>query len=48
VQFAGLVSVGQYQFNVVVPLGLGNGDQSIVATYGGRTTQAGTLITIHN
>jgi uncharacterized protein (TIGR03437 family) len=48
VQFAGLVAVGEYQFNVVVPASLANGDQSIVAAYGGRTTQDGTLITIHN
>jgi uncharacterized protein (TIGR03437 family) len=48
VQFAGLVAVGQYQFNVVVPSSLANGDQSITASYGGQTTQAGTLITIHN
>jgi uncharacterized protein (TIGR03437 family) len=48
VQFAGLVAAGQYQFNVVVPPSLANGDQSITATYGGLTTQAGTLITIQN
>ena len=48
VQFAGLVAVGQYQFNVVVPTSLANGDQSVAATYAGQTTQAGTLITIHN
>jgi len=48
VQFAGLVAVGQYQLNVVVPSSLANGDQSVAATYNGRTTQAGTLITIHN
>jgi len=48
VQFAGLVSVGEYQFNVVVPPSLANGDQSITATYSGQTTQAGTLITIQN
>jgi uncharacterized protein (TIGR03437 family) len=48
VQFAGLVAVGEYQFNVVVPSNLANGDQSITATYNGRATQAGTLITIHN
>jgi uncharacterized protein (TIGR03437 family) len=48
VQFAGLVAVGEYQFNVVVPANLANGDQSIAATYNGQTTQAGTLITIHN
>ena len=30
VSFAGLVAPGEFQFNVVVPSGLGNGDQSIV------------------
>ena len=48
VQFAGLVAVGQYQFNVVVPSTLADGDQSITAAYSGQTTQAGTLITIRN
>ena len=46
VQFAGLVAPGQYQFNVVIPKGLGSGDQSITATYNGQTTQTGTLITL--
>jgi uncharacterized protein (TIGR03437 family) len=46
VKFAGLVAVGQYQFNVVVPSSLASGDQSITATYNGQTTQAGTLITV--
>jgi uncharacterized protein (TIGR03437 family) len=48
VQFAGLVAPGEFQFNVVVPSGLANGDQSITATYSGQTTQAGTLITTQN
>ena len=48
VQFAGLVSPGQFQFNVVVPAPLNNGDQSITATAGGESTQSGTLVTIHN
>jgi uncharacterized protein (TIGR03437 family) len=48
VQFAGLVAVGQYQFNVVVPSGLASGDQPITATYGGMVTQADTLITVQN
>ncbi len=48
VQFAGLVGPGQFQFNVMIPASLGNGDQPITATYGGVTTQAGTLITVHN
>jgi uncharacterized protein (TIGR03437 family) len=48
VQFAGLVAPGQYQFNLAVPSSLADGDQSITASYGGQTTQAGTLITIHH
>ena len=48
VQFAGLVAPGEYQFNVVVPKGFGNGDQPIVASFSGAMTQAGTLITVHN
>jgi uncharacterized protein (TIGR03437 family) len=48
VSFAGLAAPGEFQFNVVVPSSLGNGDQSIVATYGGQSTQMGTFITIHN
>jgi uncharacterized protein (TIGR03437 family) len=48
VQFAGLSAVGEFQFNVVIPSGLPNGDQSIAATYGGQTTQSGTLITVQN
>jgi uncharacterized protein (TIGR03437 family) len=47
VQFAGLVSPGEFQFNVVVPASLANGDQLISASYGGFSTQAGTLITVH-
>jgi len=48
VSFAGLTAVGEFQFNVIVPATLANGDQPIAATYGGSTTQAGTLITVHN
>jgi uncharacterized protein (TIGR03437 family) len=46
VTFAGLVSPGEFQFNVVVPPSLANGDQPIMAMYSGLTTQAGTLITV--
>jgi uncharacterized protein (TIGR03437 family) len=46
VQFAGLSAVGEFQFNVVLPSPLPNGDQTVIATYNGLTTQAGTLITI--
>jgi uncharacterized protein (TIGR03437 family) len=47
VQFAGLVVPGEFQFNVVVPASLANGDQPITATYNGLSTQTGTLITVH-
>lgn len=46
VQFAGLVAPGEYQFNVVVPVGVADGDQKITVTYGGASTQAGTVITV--
>jgi uncharacterized protein (TIGR03437 family) len=46
VKFAGLVAPGEFQFNVIVPAPLPNGDQSITATYNGVTTQPGTLITV--
>ena len=48
VQFAGLVAPGEFQFNVIVPTGLSNGDQTITATYNNASTQTGTLLTIHN
>ena len=48
VQFAGLVAPGEFQFNVVVPASLNNGDQSITAISGGGSTQSGTLVTIHD
>ena len=48
VQFAGLVAPGEFQFNVVVPSPLVDGDQPITATYDGFTAQPGTLLTIQN
>jgi uncharacterized protein (TIGR03437 family) len=48
VQFAGLVAPGEFQFNLVVPANTPDGDQTIVATYGNQSTQAGTLITIQH
>ncbi len=47
VQYAGLASPGEFQFNVVVPSALANGDQPVTAMYNGLTTQAGTLLTVH-
>src|SRR3984957_15356350 len=46
VTFAGLVAPGEFQFNVVVPPSLANGDQPTMAMDDGLTTQAGTLITV--
>ncbi len=44
--FAGLVSPGLFQFNVVVPANAPGGDQPIVANFNGSSTQAGTLLTV--
>jgi uncharacterized protein (TIGR03437 family) len=46
VQFAGLVSPGLYQFNVVVPASTPDGDETITAEYNGLSTQAGVLLTV--
>ena len=46
VAFAGLISPGLYQFNVTVPASAATGDDTIVATYSGQSTQAGALLTI--
>ena len=48
VQFAGLVSPGLFQFNVVIPPTAADGDLSISATYGGSTTQTGTSIAVQH
>jgi uncharacterized protein (TIGR03437 family) len=48
VQSAGLVSPGLFQFTVMVPAGLADGDRPITATYGGATTQPGTLLSVHH
>lgn len=48
VQFAGLVAPGEFQFNLTVPTSLADGDQPIVGTYMGLSTQAGTLITVQH
>jgi uncharacterized protein (TIGR03437 family) len=46
VQFAGLVSPGEFQFNVVVPPATPEGDNTITASYNGMTTPNGTLILV--
>lgn len=46
VAYAGLVSPGLYQINVVVPNGATNGDNKIQCTYNGVTTSSSNLITV--
>jgi uncharacterized protein (TIGR03437 family) len=48
VQFAGLVSPGLYQFNVVVPPSVPDGDNALVASYNGFSTQPGVLLTVQH
>ena len=48
VQFAGLVAPGEFQFNVVVPSNLADGDQPVTAAYGGAAAQAGTLMAVQH
>jgi uncharacterized protein (TIGR03437 family) len=48
VQFAGLVAPGEFQFNVTVPSSVADGDQPIVATYNGLSTQTGAVITVQH
>jgi uncharacterized protein (TIGR03437 family) len=46
VQFAGLVYPGEYQFNIQVPAGLPPGDNLVVLTVGGVSTQPGAYLTV--
>ena len=48
VQFAGLISPGLFQFNVVVPPNTPDGDQSVTAAIQNLTTQSGTLLTVQH
>ena len=49
VTFAGLnITPGEFQFNVVVPPSLADGDQPVTAAYNGITTHLGTLITVQH
>ena len=45
VAYAGLISPGVYQFNVVVPQ-VGEGDQAVVAELRGLLTQSNLLVTV--
>jgi uncharacterized protein (TIGR03437 family) len=46
VQYAGLISPGLFQINVVVPSTAANGDNAIVATYAGASTPSGAMIPV--
>jgi uncharacterized protein (TIGR03437 family) len=46
VQFAGLISPGLFQFNIVVPDSAPEGDNVLAATYGALTTQSHVLVTV--
>ena len=47
VQYAGIVAPGEYQIDAVVPL-VANGDQPILATIGGVTSQNGVSVPVLN
>jgi uncharacterized protein (TIGR03437 family) len=46
VQFAGVISPGLYQFNVVVPQSAPNGDNPLTVTYQGVQGPSGVFITV--
>jgi uncharacterized protein (TIGR03437 family) len=46
--FAGLTAVGEFQFNIIVPAGLPDGDAALVVTYNGATTQTGVFVPIQH
>jgi uncharacterized protein (TIGR03437 family) len=43
---ANLIGVGEFQFNVMIPASVISGDQPLLATYNGQSTQTATVITI--
>ena len=48
VQFAGLVAPGEYQFNIILPQNLPDGDLPVVVVYEGAQTQMASAITVKN
>jgi uncharacterized protein (TIGR03437 family) len=47
VAFAGVISPGLYQLNIIIPPATSNGDQPITCSYGGTSTPSGDLITVN-
>jgi uncharacterized protein (TIGR03118 family) len=47
VAYAGLISAGVYQLNVIVPLGTAAGNAAIVATVGGFSSSATAIVTVN-
>jgi len=48
VTFAGLVIPGEFQFNVVVPAGVPDGDNTVTAVYNGISTQSGLVLPVQH
>ena len=46
VTFAGVISPGLYQLNVIVPATLADGDAALSASYGGASAPVGGLIAV--
>jgi len=46
VQYAGLISPGLYQINVVVPSAAANGDNQVIATYAGASSPTGAMVPV--
>jgi uncharacterized protein (TIGR03437 family) len=46
VEFAGLISPGLFQFNIVVPDSVPDGDNVLTVSYNGLSTQAGVLLSV--
>ena len=46
VAFAGLISPGLYQINILAPAAASNGDNPVQCSYGGVSTPAGEMIAI--
>jgi len=48
VEFAGLISPGLYQLNVIVPTSAENGDNTLTAQYNGQSTQTGVVLSVQS